>query len=576
MHHFTSFHDLSVMRYLAAELLACTMCRLFPNVWLVGGGTNSFGFFYDFVLEQSLTESMIELIEVHLRTLIKEGNEIRSLSMMRQNAEAFFIHHHQPLLAERARKEEQNILSLIQLDAFYDFCPEMTCTSTQEAGSVKLLNYLTFTRILQEKEVKVTRLIGTTQKSIKDLKNFLKSYDLLLRKKDHRLLGPQLNLFSFSNSTGDLGVFWHPKGLCLRQILQQWVKHQLPENEEFVSTPLVVRQNFLKKKSKALNPLIFNKEAYQLTPSLLRQHLVLWKSFSKNWEDLPWRITEYASIYQDYPESQWWGLFCKCQDFIDQTTIYCITKQVISELISSLHFIEQIIKIFGFEAQWYLVASRQKNPKARQEQVAIEWLRQVINREALIFPVESQLQEEEECDGPRLELRIQDIIGRAWPGPALCIIRHEQEARNLSVQQADEHSPVIVLKRQLWGSLDRLIGLLVERYEGRFPLWLAPEQVRVLAIGESNERYAQQVSQRLQQKGLRVGLDIRQLKLSHRIHEAEKEHIPYLVLLGDQERLKQGISLLMGERLNQNKFVELETFLDTLYQESLCPILKRA
>ncbi len=561
------------MRCLAAELLARTVRRLFPTVLLIEGGSNSLGFFYDFAFEQLVTEGLVDLIENQLRSSIKEGDEVHSISMMRENAQAFFLHHDQPLLAYQAAKASENILSLVQIGDFYGLCPPLAFTSTQEAGHIKLLSCQTFSRWIGDEEKRVTRFIGATQKTGKDLKHFLKSYDLFLKKKDHRLLGSRLNLFSFSELMGELGTVWHPKGMALQQVLRRWVEQLLPEKELEISTPLVVRQSFLQREVNTLAPFVFEGENYQLSPSPLQQHLTFLNNFPLNSEDLPWKITEYAAVYQHFPEPQRWGLLGSCHYVTDQTTICCPKTLIIPELISSLHFIEQIIKIFGFEANWYLAAARQKTPKARQEQEGIEWLKQAIQAKPCIYPLVPQLQEEDGGKGPRLELRVLDVLGREWSLSALSIMQHVHEAQAFHYPGVEGQPPLVVFTRHLWGSLDRFIGLLVERYEGSFPLWLAPEQVRVIGIGEADQIYAKHVHRLFQQKGLRAKLDMRSAKLSARVHEAEKENVPYLVLIGEQERLKQKISVRFGPKADRHQFVELEEFLDKLYRESLCPNL---
>lgn len=556
-----SLSTLSLSRHLATELLAYTVVHLFPNVLCVGGGTNSLGFYYDFVFEQPLTAGMIEFIEVHLRTLIKEERPLRSLSMMRENAQSLFEHHGQPLLAYRAGQYSENIIDLIQIEAFYGLCPEHPFTSTHEAGVVKLLDQSEYTQQIQDEEFIVTRLTGTNQENSQELKQFLKRYDAFRKRQDHRILGPQLHLFHFSGRLGSLGVVWEPKGMRLRQILQEWITRQLPQEVQAVSTPAVVKRDFFKKDDESLESFHFEEEAYQLIPSLTRQHVDLLRHLVSDPEDLPYRIAEQAMVYHAYPESQQWGLLCACASLVDQTTICCAPSQILTELISSLHFIEQIFRIFDFKAHWCLIASRHKSPRARQEQEAIGWLKQAIQTSPRLYSDLLELQEEE-GDGPRLELRVTDVIGREWPLSVISIVQHVPAMKEF---------PAVIVTRHLWGSFDRLIALLIERYEGEFPLWLAPEQVRVLTIGEANQAYAKQVTQQLQQRGVRVGLDQRQAKLNQRVHEAEKEKVPYLVLIGDQERAKQGISVRAAGRSHHTRFVDLEAFLDKLYQESLCP-----
>lgn len=572
--HMSSHSELIPHRYLAAELLASVVWRLFPNVVLVGGGVNSLGFYYDFILENPLTENMLELIEVHLHRFIKEDHSIRSLSMMRENAQTLFEYHQHFFLAERAGKECSNILDLVQIEDFYGLCPPLSLTSTQDVGYVKLLESKELTKVIQNEEVHITRLVGTTQKSAKNLKSFVKNYELFLKKKDHRSIGPKLNLFSFCEQMGNLGVVWHHKGLQLRSLLQEWLNKQLPENRQHVATPIAVRQEFLASDVQLLKPFLYDEHDYCLRSSPLRQHLTCLQTFPLDFENLPWTITEHALVYRYYSESEWWGLLCTSAYLTDYTTICCSKEQVVSELISSLHFIEQIITIFGFKGQWHLIASRQKSPKDRREQEAIEWIRQAVESSSLSYSFFPELLEEERGEGPRLELRIQDVIGREWSASTLTLVPDAMGVRSDLGQRLEEQLSLVIMTRQIWGSLDRFIALLIEQYEGVFPFWLAPEQVRVIAIGEANRAYARQVSRTLQKKGLRVGLDVRQAKLGIRVHEAEKENVPYLVLLGEQERIKQKITVRAAGRFNQNESVDLEAFLNKLYQESLSPTLK--
>jgi threonyl-tRNA synthetase len=236
-----------------------------------------------------------------------------------------------------------------------------------------------------------------------------------------------------------------------------------------------------------------------------------------------------------------------------------------------LHFIEQIITIFDLEAHWYLIASRQKGLKAQQEQEGIRLLRQALNSQPRLYPYSSELQEEEGREGPSLELRVRDVLGREWPVSCLSVVSLSVHIDSLS-GACEEEKKCFVLTRQVWQSLDRFVALLIEHYEGMFPLWLFPEQVRVLAIGEANQAYARQVVDYLRNKGIRAKLDLRQSKLSLRVHEAEREKVPYLVLLGEQERMKQVISIRTMEKINQDRSIDIETFVNNIYQESLCPM----
>lgn len=565
---FDSSSNLTLQSLLAAQALACTVYQLFPSVILAGGGVNSLGFYYDFIFEQPLTEDLKEWIEVHFNRFVKEGHPLRFLSMMRENAQALFEHHHHFLLSQKIGEHLSNLVELVQIGDFYSICPTLPFTSTQEAGSVKILEMQALNQQWEGEELEKTRLLGVNRKDSKELKSFLKQYDSFLKKRDHRSLGEKLNLFSFPEKLENLGVVWHPKGRQLCQILQQWLRSQISDcgNEE-VFTSLVTLPSSRPLESHRFNSFLFEEEECGLRSSFTDQHIEFLKRFSLGREEeLPWRATEFGMLYRNYSDSQWWGLFCHCSYFADQTTICCLPEQVLSELISSLHFIEQIITIFGFEARWYLIGSRKKSGRMKHEKESIAWLRHAMESSSCFYPF-SESQEEEGI--PRFELRVRDVLGREWP------ISYVGVVRRLHLSFSEEKAfDCVFLAKQVWSSLDRWIALLLERGEGVLPFWLAPEQVRILVLGEANNAYAQQVAKTLRSRGLRVALDKREAKLAVRVYEAEKENVPYLVLIGEQERVKQKVSVRALEGSKQNRSVDLETFLNQLCQESLPPDLR--
>jgi len=565
---------------LAAAALASATLHLFPGVVLLGGGSHSLGFYYDFILEQPLTEHMLELIEVHLHRFLKEDHPIRFISMMRENAQTLLEHKGHFLLSERAGRQNVNILDLVQIGDFYDLCQPHALASTRSIGHIKLLEAQDILRDIQGEDIAVTRIIGNVQKTSRDLKVFCKTYDSYLKKKDHRILGPRLNLFHFSETTGELGVAWHPKGLTLQKILLDFAKSQLADEEEqisTISTALVVPVEYLSEDPCSLEPFDFEGKSYRLRTSPLLQHLEFLEGFPLSPENPTAKVSECGLVYRQYPESRWWGLFCRSVYLSEQTTICCVREQVASELISSLHFIEQIITIFGFEAQWVLVGSRPKSSKNRKGHGALKWLEDAIKGQSTVYPVSATVEEQEGQEGqggqegPRLELRVKDELGRDWPVSSVGVAIHPSER----ILPSEGEKKRVILIRRLWESLDRFIALLIEKHEGKLPVWIAPEQVRVLAIGEANIPYAKQVATLMKKRGLRVRLDLRRDKLSLRIHEAEKECIPHLVLAGEQERKSQTVSVRSGERSNQSRAIDVETFIDKVCQESICPDPKR-
>ncbi|SPJ31692.1 His/Gly/Thr/Pro-type tRNA ligase C-terminal domain-containing protein [Candidatus Protochlamydia amoebophila] len=566
--------SLRIQRRSVAELLASVVSQLFPGVYLMGGGETSYGFYYDFIFQQKVDNNLVSLIEVHLKTLIKENHPIQALSMMRENAQALFDHHDQPFLAELAGEKEENIVEILQFKQFYGLCSFPLISSTEEIGVVKLLE-LDFRQEEREGEtLVVTRLLGTSFPDNQKLKQFLKLYDSYRKKKDHRQLGSDLNLFSFPEKLTALECVWHPKGNLLLMLLKEWVTKEFSKigKWEPVNTPYVVNSHFFKFNVDYLPTVEMGTEEYVFSPSPLIQHHYLFKRKKKDSSDLPIHFFEWAKKYvlSTHPLKE--GLFNAVGWSGDFSTIFSSDEQLNQEFISSLQFIEQIIRIFGFEARWCLVTSRQKSFKFRQEKAAIDRIEKILSLCTLSYPLQDEHFESDCLEGPRLELRVADEIGREWVISALTLISIHYLKKDKTEKQENEITIPFVIVRQIWESLDRLIALLIERFEGSFPLWLAPEQVRILAVGEGSLSYARQIETRCRSQGLRVGVDFKKsTKLGEKIHLAEKEKVPYLLIIGEQEIKRNAITFRSVEKPGKSESIRLEEFLEQIRQKCVCP-----
>ncbi len=567
-----SGEHLKNLRHLASKLLAFTVRDLFPTAQLVGGDLIDIGFFYDFIFEQPLYDQALTLIEIRMKTLLKGEITMRMLDMMRENAHAFFMHHKQPLLAERSLSEEHNIISLIQLNDFYDLCPALSDVTITDIKAIKVLGVTQAKRFFpqQENGMPVTRITGTAFTDPSMLKKFLKAWNQFKRR-DHRLLGPELDLFSFEEEAGNLDCFWHPKGEILRQLLLQiWKQECYQQHAQFITTPLLVKESFVKQQH-LLPSLSLEEETYVLSRSRLSHDIQLFKRCSSIETKLPFRFAECAREYQYVEDFRSWGLLRSYSSFVDRLTIFCTEDQVINELISSLQFIEQIVRIFGFEGHWYLVSSGKKGSKQGWENQVISWLMQAVQNCQMTYKSEVQGSFYSRR-GPSLERRLVDCLGREWKGPSIEMISSHPNGLSISRQKDEGGKKIpVILMRSLFGSLDRFIALLIERFEGVFPLWLAPEQIRVLVIGSQNEAYAEAIYKSCQQQGIRTQLDIRQEKLAERIHTAEKQKIPYLIIVGDKEKSKKLVTIRAFQQKGVSNTLSLESFFEKFHQECYFP-----
>ena len=543
---------LSTMRSSAAELVACVLSELFPQALMVGGAATDYGFFYDFISDQPMDRQILEILETRAKALIKEGKPIRSLSLMRENAFDFLTHHHQPILAERALAEETNVVSVFQLDAFYGLCPEPHVQSTDIIGCIKLLEIEKAIRYLPGQGlVDVKRIQGTTFSNSMLLKQFVKAYDKL-KKFDHRVLGSELNLFHFFERVGQVDCFWFAKGkILLDQILSVWEEDCKKSSVQKVTSPLVAYESFLELNKLRFPAFSIDEKEYTLSSSRSDHHAQIFNYQAFSASEWPIRIGEVARVYEDMESFQLCGLFRSRSYQSDLVSIFCGEEQLKEEINYSLHFINQIITIFEFEAYWYLVGSTSKRIKVRQRDQALEWLKTALEEGSILYELD-----EDEGD-PRIEVRIVDSLGKEWVGSSVTValsVKERLKAMGCGVLPE-------VLTRTLFSSLDRFIGLLIEQWKGNFPMWLAPEQVRVLSMGEQSRSYAEFVCTMCRQQGLRTSLDSRNEKLGTKIHAAERERVPYLLIIGDKEVSKNQVSVRTLQDRDKMSLVDLDDFL---------------
>ncbi len=406
---------------LAAEMLTYAVGQLFPNVLFASSGVLKHGFYCDFIFEQPIYSEMLSLIDTNLRSSLKDAPEVHIRSMMRENASSLLEHHQQPHLADIIAGDQTNIIDLVQIGDHYGLC----LSPLNDPALIGAARVLEMEEVLLEGDMKVTRLIGAAFEDSQKLKDFVKLYNALLKKKDHRILGPKHNLFFFDPAISEAEPFWLPDGVQYKHILIEWLESKLQST------------NFLKVET-------------PLGTDRVLQHIYLINKLN-----IKRPVFEYEKKYQEVPDAEKWGLFNNNSYLSDLMTFRCSKKEVVDNVISSLQFIEQTIRIFGFEAHWHLIASKQRTQKANKEIRNSEFeirkiIDEVVRRFSFSYPFISEIQEEQNSLGPRLELRLIDEIGREWPSAAITFVLQDS---------ADD----IFIARSFWGSLERFIALLLER-----------------------------------------------------------------------------------------------------------------
>ncbi|MBA3815805.1 MAG: hypothetical protein H0X29_04660 [Parachlamydiaceae bacterium] len=562
------------LRQSAAELLAYAVTELFPGVILVDSKVTEFGFSYDFIAEQPIDANAIHLIEEKVRGLIKEGRQVRSLEMMRENAMMLFEHKGQSIKAHIVGEARENIVTILQIDHFYDYCPAPYIAETSEVAAFKILKIERALHYLSEEgEIDVVRIRGTAFFEKDLLKKHVKSIQAA-KKVDHRHIAKEMHLFGRVDEISTAAWVWMSNGASLRKVLYDfWYEIHNNQRFKFPLTPSLVKESLIKKSGfydietnmPDVGVCHIKDEEYVIPPSLAPSHAMCYREKLRSYREMPIRLAECANISLSGAEGKLWGILNSSLVYSDSAHIFCVPAQLEGEIISSLQFIDKFIKIFGFEYHWYLCGQGQKfsGTLSRWKKVqeifvkAFETVSMTFNEG-----------EDSSFAGPYVEARLVDSAGRKWKGPRLSLDFNCPERFSLRYQGPDDEMHVpIMLVRSLFGSFERFTAVLVEHFAGHFPVWLAPEQVRVIPVLEKNVAYADTVCKVIEEYGYRTTIDCRNEQLGSKIHSAENEKIPYLLIVGDKEEKLGLITVRSCAPEMVGAQTSIETFLSQLREE---------
>lgn len=563
--------NLKLLRHSAVELLAIAVCTLFPKAQLISGEETTLGFYYDFFFPEPLLADQLSIIEERMRDLIRQDLPIKKMEMTKRSALELFKYHKQDLKTILLKGHAETLVSICQIGQFYDWAESPFVDTTKQIGVIKLLrSTLSSISLPGRSKVPVTRIEGIVFAEQKSLKQFLKRIEAA-QTVDHRLLGQEMRLFTECQEESWPGCWMFlPKGTLLRRIfIDWWHREQQIHKYQEVFTPSLVKRKSPSQLSMSVDLAGF---CYPLAATKAPFHALLFKSKQPSYQELPIRYSEYSEVYDPCKESQLWGLLRPRIFTLDQAFLFCTHDQVLTELISSLQFIDENFKILGFETQWHMIG---KNPSsvgsARKWDESQDILKQAITRCGLSCAPENEesLSDEEGVSyGPRVELHFKDALGRSWKGPYLSIDVYHPEKFGLCYEAEEARLlPPLMIQRSIFGSIERLIAIMIEHYAGILPLWLTPEQVRIIPVGEKNAVFAREVKSDLEQAGFRASIEYSQESLGARVHAAEKEKVPFTLVVGDKEEKNKTFSLRKYAQQDVQESISLGSFLELLKEE---------
>jgi threonyl-tRNA synthetase len=552
---------LNVYRHSTAHLLAAAVLELFPETKLGIGPPTDTGFYYDFQRDTPFTPEDLEQIEKRMWELqAKDLPYERQLTPKQVGLQKYADDWmKKELITEKA----DDVFSEYTLGPqFIDFCRGPHVPSTSRIKSFKLLSIAGAYWKGNEHNPKLQRIYGTAFFNKKDQDAYLARLEEA-KKRDHRKLGQELDLFSIQELAGPGLIFFHPKGGIIRKIIEDWMRDQyLARGYSLVYTPHVMRRELWKTSGHAnfysenmFKPMELDDAEYQLKPMNCPGHILIYADKLRSYRDLPVRLGELGTVYRYERSGVMHGLL-RVRGFTqDDAHIFCTPEQIEDEIVNCLQFAIDVLATFGFDdyeaelSTWDGGVSGKYDGAPEQWQLAENALKRAADRLNVKIKL---IPDEAAFYGPKIDMKLVDAIGRLWQLSTIQFDFTLPRRFNLEYIADDgkKHQPLMV-HRALYGSIERFFGILIEHYAGAFPVWLAPVQAIVLPITDRHLEYAQKVKDRLAAEGLRVTLDERSEKVNLKIRDAQLQKIPYMLVVGDREAENGTVSVRNRKHADQ-------------------------
>ena len=567
------------IRHSTAHMMAAAVLEMFPSAKIAIGPPIESGFYYDFDLPRPLTQEDLEQIEDRMRDIIIERHDFVYEEISPDEGRELFANQPYKIelindileqgTDEYGEKTEVPTLSIYKSGNFTDLCRGPHVANSREINpkAVKLLSVAgAYWRGDADKPM-LQRIYGTAFRSPKELKAYL-TWMEDVKKRDHRLLIKQLDLLSFHEEAGPGLAYWHPKGAMMRKIIEDfWRDRHMEGGYDFVSTPHIGKSWLWQTsghldfyKEGMYSPLDVDGQDYYLKPMNCPFHIMIYKTGLRSYRELPLRWAELGTVYRYEKSGVLHGLM-RVRGFTqDDAHIICTPDQIEDEILRVLRFSLSLLRAFGFEdIQAFLSTQPEKcvGDSARWEQ-AQESLKRAMETEDLAYRVDEGAGA---FYGPKIDLNIKDALGRLWQLTTIQFDFNLPESFDMTYVGEDgaEHQPYMV-HRALLGSIERFFGILVEHYGGAFPVWIAPEQARLVPIADRHIDYAKGVEDKLRQAHIRVSTDVSASRMNAKIRDAQMQKVPYVLVVGDKEMEAGTVSVRLRGKNRQLGVLAVDDF----------------
>ena len=537
---FSDEEGVDIFRHSSSHVMAQAIKRLYPGAKLAIGPPIKDGFYYDIDVPESLNEDDLKRIEKEMDKIVSEKIPFTREVLPREKAIELFEQLGEEYKVELIKEIEDDTVSVYRQGDFVDMCRGPHLPDTGYVKSYKLLHTAGAYWRGDEHNKMLQRLYGTSWFDKKDLKTYLDRIEEA-KKRDHRKLGRELDLFSIEEEAGPGLVIYHPKGALIRTLIEDLEKKEhLRRGYQIVMGPQMLKAELWKKSGHWDNykeNMYFTEvegAQYGIKPMNCVAHMLIYKSSIRSYRDLPIRYFELGTVHRHEKSGVLHGLL-RVRGFTqDDAHILCTPEQLNSEIRGVISFVQDMMGVFGFEYEMEISTRPEKSIGSEADwETATKALMQALDDEKIPYKINEG---DGAFYGPKIDVILKDAIGRMWQCATVQCDFALPERFELEFIGADgdRHRP-IMLHRVILGSIDRFLGVLIEHFAGAFPAWMSPVQVKILTITDRSANYARSVARTLREEGFRVESDLRNEKIGYKIREARLEKVPYMLILGDKE-----------------------------------------
>ncbi|HFQ81930.1 MAG TPA: threonine--tRNA ligase [Desulfobacterales bacterium] len=571
---------LDIIRHSAAHIMAQAVLDIFGSqIQVTIGPSITNGFYYDFAKDSPFSSDDLEKIESKMQEIIKADLPFSRQVVSKEEAVALFKSKGQNYKLEIINDITDDTVSLYQQGDFVDLCRGPHLPSTGRLRAFKLIKVAGAYWRGDEKNAMLQRIYGTAFNDAKALRTHLRLLEEA-KKRDHRRLGRELELFTINEQVGPGLILWQPKGARVRSLIEEfWKNEHFRHDYELLYTPQIAKRDLWQTSGHLdfyaddmFSPMDVDEVSYQIKPMNCPFHIAIYKTRKRSYREFPIRWCELGTVYRYERTGALHGLM-RVRGFTqDDAHIFTLPEQLEDEIFNILDLNMNILQTFGFKEYEVYLSTRPEKSVGSDEnwERATNALKHALEKRGMSYEIDPG---EGVFYGPKIDIKIKDVIGRSWQCSTIQVDFNlpERFAMSYTGEDGHDHQPIMI-HRALMGSLERFFGVLIEHYAGAFPLWLAPTQAIILNISEAQDEYAKGVYKQLREAGIRVEKDLRNEKLNYKIRQAQLNKIPFMLIIGDQEVADNTLTARLRDGKNLPAMTVSE-FLERIKQDSCIPTL---